>query len=1108
MNTTTIMFYRLPHWIVGFFTTLTICAQIPAGYYSTANNLSGDDLRNALKTIVSTNHVRISYSAVWTAYQATDTRPVPNNQIIWDMYSDIPSGTPIYSFTVGINQCGTASAEGHCYSREHSFPSSWWGGSSSSTAFQYTDLHHLFPADQYVNLKKSNFPIGNVSLTSSPWVSSNGSMVGTCAEIEYSGKVFEPIDEYKGDFARAYFYMITRYKDLIPTWTQNFPTQALAQITEGDNFKTWYVNMLLQWHLNDPVSLKEINRNNAIYYNTNQANRNPYVDHPEFVLAVWGNMNFIVPVPTALDAHNVLWNDFTAKWELDDTENVDGFYLDVSTKSSFNQVIPNTPTDLFFSEYVEGTSNNKYLEIYNGTENIINLSNYQIQLYSNGATNPTTTNTLNGLLAPQETIVFKNSAASIFTGESINASTINFNGNDAIALFKISTNSFVDIFGNIGENPGIAWTAGNHTTSGRTLIRTASVKQGITQNPNSGFPTLATEWEVYPIDYIDNLGEHAFATEIVIPDLLSNYDNVLINSVNTTLWNVTGLNMDTNYYYRVRAKSGNLKSANSNVKSLKTRKGAIWTSNGWLNNMTPDINTDAIIDFNYQTSQQGTFLSKSIWVRNGVFKISENTSITVEENINNFGIANQIIIENNASILQTQNTTNNGEVTIKRNSSELKRFDYTLWSAPVNSQNLKDFSPLTLNNRFYTYNPQTNLYSSIDPLVNDFQSARGYLIRMPDNHPTTPLKWDGIFTGTINNGDYQIFLPSVSSTFGYHLVGNPYPSPIHAKSFVMNNPNINGVLYFYRKTDNPNQATNPTPSYCTWSAAGGNNGTFVSNGEAQVFDPLGIIQVGQGFFVQTLSAGGVLNFTNNTRISNFNNQFFKSNPLTTTTNYSRIWLNLIGSEGRFSQMAVGYFDNGTNNFDPEVDALYFNDGDTGISSIVEDKFLTIQARDLNFSTNDTFPLHIKIGQEGTYQITIDQLDGIFNNGNTPVYLEDLFTQTIHLLNNGAYSFYASSGNFSNRFVLKFNNTPLNNSSELINSLIAFYKNNKIHLQLPKNSNYQVSLFDLSGRVMNQWSVSNERIFSIDIPNLTPQIYLLHVMDGNGKFFQQKLQVQP
>jgi endonuclease I len=1101
------MLNRLPHWIVGFFTTLTICAQIPAGYYNTANNLSGDDLRNVLKTIVSANHVRISYSAVWTAYQVTDTRPAPNNQIIWDMYSDVPNGTPAYTFTFGVNQCGTASVEGDCYSREHSFPSSWWGGSSSSTAFQYTDLHHLFPADQYVNLKKSNFPIGNVSLTSSPWVSTNGSMVGNCAEIEYSGKVFEPIDEYKGDFARAYFYMITRYKDLIPTWTQSFPTQALAQITEGDNFKSWYVNMLLQWHLNDPVSPKEIQRNNAIYYNTNQGNRNPYIDHPEFVLAVWGNMNFIVPVPTSLDAQNVLWNDFTAIWELDDTENVDGFYLDVSTNSSFNQVIPNTPADLFFSEYVEGNSLNKYIEIYNGTENSIDLSDYSIRLYANGSLTPTNNNPLNGILAPQETIVLKNTSATIFTGESTSVPAINFNGNDAIALFKISTNSFVDIFGRIGEDPGTAWTAGNHTTVDRTLIRTATVKQGITQNPTSGFPTLATEWEVYPIEYVDNLGEHIFATEIVIPDLLPNYNNLLINNVNTTQWNVTGLNMDTDYY-RVRAKSGNLKSNNSNVKLLKTRKGAFWTSNGWLNNITPDLNTDAVIDFDYQTSQQGTFLSKSVWVRNGIFKVSANNSITVEENFNNLGNANQIVIENNASIFQTQNISNNGEVTINRNSSELKRLDYTLWSAPVFNQNLKDFSPLTISNRFYTYNEQNNFYTTIDPLINDFQSAKGYLIRMPDNHPTVPSIWQGQFIGTPNNGTFSVSLPSVTGSYGYHLVGNPYPSPIHAKTLVENNPDITGVLYFYRKTNNVNQTTNPTPSYCTWSAAGGTNGTFVSNGQAQVFDPLGIIQLGQGFFVQSIGAGGVLNFNNNQRISNFNNQFFKSSTLSSNTNYSRIWLNLIGSENKFSQMVVGYFENGTNNFDHGVDALYFNDGDIAITSILEDKLLTIQARDLNYSTNDTFPLHIKIGQEGNYQITIDQLDGIFNNENTPIYLEDLFTQTIHLLNNNAYSFYSSSGNFSNRFVLKFNNTPLSNSSESINSLIAFYKDNKIHLQLPEISNYQMSLFDLSGRLMNQWDISNERIFSIDIPNLNPQIYLLHVMDSSGKVYKQKLQVHP
>lgn len=1102
------MITRLPYWIIVFILNLTVQAQIPAGYYSAAANLSGDELRDALKTIISSQHTRLSYSAVWTAYQVTDTRPEPNNTIIWDMYSDIPNGTPAYQFTVGVNQCGTASAEGDCYSREHSFPSSWWGGSSSSTAFQYTDLHHLFPADQYVNLKKSNFPLGNVTTTATPWISTNGSKVGICAAPEYAGKVFEPIDEYKGDFARAYLYMITRYKDLIPVWTQNYPTQALAQITEGDNYKLWYVNMLISWHLNDPVSTKEINRNNAIYYQTNQGNRNPYIDHPEFILEVWGSLNFTVPPPLALLPEQVLWNDFSARWQLDeDTPEIDGFYLDLSTSSSFNQVIPNIPTDLFFSEYVEGSSSNKYMEIYNGTENFIDLSDYRVQLYANGSSTPTTINTLSGLLGPEETLVLRNSAATFFSGESIVASTMNFNGNDALALFKISTNSFVDLFGRIGEDPGVAWSSGNHTTLDRTLVRTATVKKGITQNPAAGFPTLVTEWEVFPMDTVDNLDVHVFATEIVVPDLLSNYNNFLISNSNTTQWEVTGLEMNTDYFYRVRSKAGNLKSVSSNTQSLKTRKGAFWTSTGWLNNVTPDTVTDAIMDADYQTGLAGGFEAKSLWIRNGAFILSSETLVTLEEGIHNLGNSDQLVLESNSNLIQSQPISNTGIVTVQRTSSALKRLDYTLWSSPVQNQNLKNFSPQTLNNRFYTYNTQTNFYNAINPDVHDFETARGYLIRIPNNHPTQPTPWLGTFRGVLNNGDYQIELPQVETTYGYHLVGNPYPSPIQAKTFVQQNTDITGVLYFYRKTNNLNQATNPTPTYCVWSPAGGLEGTFVSNGEAEVNDPQGVIQTGQGFFVQTFASGGVLNFSNEMRVSNFSNQFFRSHVIDSENTYSRIWFDLKGSQGRYSQMVIGYFYGATDGFDPGWDALYFNDGDIALTSVVEGKLVSIDARGNHFTTQDYFPLHININQAGQYEISLHQFDGIFSNADIPIYLVDAEGMIYHNLRNSPYIFYSEAGQFEHRFELRFQNEQLLLPEHNPTPFTCFYKDNTIHIQLPDSNSYLIELVDLFGRTMNQWNSNFQTTMELPVQQLPTQVYFIKVIDNQGRRFQKKLLIQ-
>jgi|GEM_PF-1145921 len=169
-------------------------------------------------------------------------------------------------------------------------------------------------------------------------------------------------------------------------------------------------------------------------------------------------------------------------------------------------------TDLLISEYVEGSSNNKYIEIYNGTGASINLNDYQLRLYSNGSTTPSNTNTLSGTLANNSVIVYKNSGATIYGGTATNATAVGFNGDDAIALFKISTNSFVDIFGNIGCDPGSAWTLGGNTTANKTLVRNVNVCSGITTDPTGcgtgSFPTLGSEWTEFNQDDISNLGSH------------------------------------------------------------------------------------------------------------------------------------------------------------------------------------------------------------------------------------------------------------------------------------------------------------------------------------------------------------------------------------------------------------------------------------------------------------------------------------------------------------------------------------------------------------------------------------------------------------------------
>ncbi len=248
---------------------IRVTAQPPQGYYNSAEGLTGTALQQALHDIID-NHTSISYDALWTAFESTDKK---DNGKVWDMYSDKPGGTPSYEFTFGTKKCGNYSKEGDCYNREHSWPKSWF----SEKTPMYSDLFHLCPTDGYVNNRRSNYPYGEVS--NYTWKSTNGSKVGNCSFPGYSGVVFEPIDEYKGDFARNYFYMTTRYYHEDNGW-------AGSPMTTGSQLKPWAVNLLLKWHAQDPVSQKEIDRNNAVF--GIQHNRNPYIDRPEWAQAIWG----------------------------------------------------------------------------------------------------------------------------------------------------------------------------------------------------------------------------------------------------------------------------------------------------------------------------------------------------------------------------------------------------------------------------------------------------------------------------------------------------------------------------------------------------------------------------------------------------------------------------------------------------------------------------------------------------------------------------------------------------------------------------------------------------------------------------------------------------
>jgi len=263
---------KLRYPLISFLLVVSslLWAAAPNGYYtsSTLDGKNTANLRSAFQTIITNGHAVVSYAGLWTAYATTDINPSTGK--IWDMYSNC-------GFTLSTNQCGTYSVECDCYNREHSVPQSWFSEQSPMVS----DAFHVYPTDGKVNGMRGNLPFGEVG--TSDYVSGNGSLRGTSSFPGYSGDVFEPIDEYKGDFARTYFYMATRYASVCESWS------GLATVVFGSNLglTSYAANLFLAWSRQDPVSAKEIARNDAVY--SVQNNRNPFVDFPGLEEYVWGN---------------------------------------------------------------------------------------------------------------------------------------------------------------------------------------------------------------------------------------------------------------------------------------------------------------------------------------------------------------------------------------------------------------------------------------------------------------------------------------------------------------------------------------------------------------------------------------------------------------------------------------------------------------------------------------------------------------------------------------------------------------------------------------------------------------------------------------------------
>lgn len=592
-------------------------AQVPAGYYYNADGLKKEQLKTALYQITAQAQM-LGYGSgegkTWSGFLKTDL--LTDNTVL-DRYSGIERYFD-----------GTNAVEG--MNIEHSFPKSWWKGYENNA---YRDLFHLYPSDGYTNTLKGNLPLGVVK---QPATFDNGvSKIGLNSfGTDYTANCFEPADEYKGDFARSYFYIVTAYENFESWWTS-----PMLENNRWPVFNQWALSLLLEWHRNDPVSSLELERQENVYQI--QGNRNPYIDYPELIEYIWGKdtlQSFSFPATTdpfiitpshwdtmdmgieminnriekqiEIKAKNLI-SDLSISLKQGDTgysvsttkvtaeaankgteitlcfdANTPGYCYDTliisspdlkneisipakgltaldfmamsptdikATTATFNWItVPNASGylldlykgdtqagNLIISKYIEGTSNNKAIEIYNGTGKSIDLSNYSVKRQSNGNGSFNAELKLTGVLQDGQTWLICHelaveelkSKANLIIPANLGASVLSFNGNDAIALYHDGI--LIDLVG-LKDDPS-DW----------------GIDCSLYRNDQITHPTPFFSWDEWvkkPVNTFTGIGSHTMLF-VNTPDVIAH----LLPVGNVTSYTFSSLTPNERYTYQVTA---------------------------------------------------------------------------------------------------------------------------------------------------------------------------------------------------------------------------------------------------------------------------------------------------------------------------------------------------------------------------------------------------------------------------------------------------------------------------------------------------------------------------------------------------------------------------
>uniref|UniRef100_UPI0040492C95 hypothetical protein n=1 Tax=Flavobacterium sp. TaxID=239 RepID=UPI0040492C95 len=533
----------------------------------------------------------------------------------------------------------------------------------------------------------------------------------------------------------------------------------------------------------------------------------------------------------------------------------------------------------------------------------------------------------------------------------------------------------------------------------------------------------------------------------------------------------------------------------NSINSILNVCPTIWNGNQWSLNV-PNLNKDAVVAGDF--SSTNNLEVKNLKVKQGAnLVVNSGHTLTVSGSLTNENNEDYFVLENNAHLIQLSDVQNTASITIKRNAL-LKRLDVPFWTSPVEPQIIKDFSPETLNNRFFSYNETTNNWEVI-PNVNNYEMLPtvGYGIRAPNNHPVEATIWTGVFKGVPNNGDFIVPVSSNHPTARFNLIGNPFPSAMNLRDFYDSNEAlIENKFYFMEHTlPTPSPAGQTNYGVLTISPNNPQDNVYIpasipafSEEEMVNFAQNEVVQIGQGFFVKVKEQNlqGSLVFQNSMR-SVQNGSFFRLN--TTSAESDMFKLRLIGPTAYENTLAIGYYDYASNG----LDVMDTQGLGSSFYSLLENKKLVVQGLSAPFNASSIIPIGLNAAQIGQYSIGMKEQKGIFSES-VHVFIHDLLLEQYHNLTLSDYTFEVSEiGNLNQRFeVLYFTTLSSDDFSETNENIVVWSDVTSINIKSLGNETIRkVILYDISGRKIYSEKLENPGLYHhISDLSASKEIYIV------------------